>query len=150
MTVGERARMLLPVAMVLAVLAPAGCEGDAPPSADPKDPAYAAALAAANDFLHAWREKDLSAGRNLLSERLTRAHTLSQIEDVVCGHPSAQHAAFTVSGGEPAGEGRMAFRVRLFFRFTGRADDRVESSAHRMVMARDDRGRWQVDVFPFP
>jgi hypothetical protein len=44
----------------------------------------------------------------------------------------------------------MAFRVRLFFRFTGRAEDRVESSAHRMVMARDDRGRWVVDRFPFP
>ena len=150
MTAGRCARTLLSVAPVLAIAAAPGCEGDPAPTADATDPAYASAVAAANDFLGAWREKDLSAGRALLSDRLIRGHTFSQIEDALRGHPNAQHAAYVLCPGEPAGEGRFAFRVRLFFRFTGKLDDRVESSVHRVVVARDDRGEWRVDRFPIP
>lgn len=144
------ARMLLSAVLVFPVVL-TGCEGaEEPRAADLSALDHAAALTRANDFLQAWRKQDLSSALNMLSDRLRRAHTLTQIEDAVRGHPNVKHAAFTIDKGEPMGQDRMVFRVRLVFRFTGQAEDRVESSSHRMVLALDDRGDWRVDEFPIP
>lgn len=150
MAVRRIARMLVP-SMVALALAISGCRGnEASEDSDLSDSDHAAALKVANDFLRAWREQDVEAGRNLLSDRLRRAHTLTQIEDAIRGHPNVRHAAFTVSAGEPTGRDRFAFRVGLVFRFTGQAEDRVESSSHRMVVVLNERGDWRVDSFPIP
>ncbi|MFP3938299.1 MAG: hypothetical protein ACLFVW_08145 [Phycisphaerae bacterium] len=144
------ARTLMP-AVIAVLLATPGCQGtETSEDAELSDQDHAAALKVANDFLRAWREQDVQAGLNLLSDRLRRAHTLTQIEDAVRGHPNVEHSAFTVSAGEPVGGDRFAFRVGLVFRFTGQAADRLESSSHRMVMVLNERGNWRVDSFPIP
>ncbi|MGC9454662.1 MAG: hypothetical protein ACP5HU_07340 [Phycisphaerae bacterium] len=144
------ARMLLS-AVVFILPALVGCDGaEQPETAELDEPGHAAALEALNDFLQAWREQDMQAGLNLLSDRLRRAHTLTQIEDAIRGHPNVQHAAYTVSSGEPVGDERFAFHVGLVFRFTGQAEDRVESSSHRVEVVLNERGHWRVDRFPVP
>jgi hypothetical protein len=144
------AAILIPVAALLA-----GCHrrSSAPPApaarAQPSwDADYVAALAAANRFCHAWRQRDLRAGKDLLSTRIKRTFPEARIRDALVGAPNPEHAAFELSDGERVEDGRVVFRLRLFFRYAGRAADRIEAPSERIVLVRDAAGQWHVDEFP--
>jgi hypothetical protein len=144
--------IVIPTAL-LSALAPPGCDSPAPkpPARKPAtkyDEEYLAALAAANEFCHAWRQGDVAAGRPLLSPRIKRTFPDSRIRDVISGTPNARHVAFEISAGSRGADGSIAFRVRLFHRYTGRAEDRIEGPVQSIVMQPDGAGRWLVDRFP--
>jgi len=145
----------LGAALVCALWA-CGCDRRAPRPAtrpaggraSPYDKDYVAASAAATDFCTAWRARDLAAGRALLSLRVRRTFTDAQIRDAIVGSANPSHAGFELLGGTREAAGRIVFRVRLFYGFAGRADDRIEAPTERIVLVRDKTGRWSVDEFP--
>jgi len=144
--------VLLPTALVSAWLLP-GC--DQPP---PKAPArkssqkhtgeYIAALASANAFCQAWRQRDVAVGKSLLSLRIKRTFPESRIHDALSGTGNPRHAAYEISHGVRAADASIAFRLRLFYRYTGGIQDRVESPVASIVLRRDEAGTWLVDRFP--
>lgn len=144
--------ILIPAAVVFAPV-PLGCDRPVPkPQAKRRvttnDAEYMAALAAANEFCHAWRHRDVGTARSLLSSRVRRTFPDSRIRDIVSGSPNSHHVAFEISGGSRAADGSFTFRVRLFYRYTGRAEDRIEGPVESIVMRRDEAGKWLVDRFP--
>jgi len=147
----------IPRAVCLAVLtaclvtALSGCEQ--PPPRKPAgtgsyDADTLAALAVANEFCEAWRRRDVAAGKVLLSGRANRAYSEARIHDALAGAPSPRHEAFEVFSAERSGEGAIAFRVRLHYRFLGQAQERIESRAEKIVLTREQAGAWRVDRFP--
>ena len=111
---------------------------------------YVAALAAANRFCQAWQAGNFSEGRKLLTRRLTRQHPDNRLRDAIAGPLNPRHSAYEVSDGKKLGPGRIEFQVRLFFGYGGDIEDRIETGLERMVLAREDDGRWRVDEFPIP
>ena len=126
-----------------------------PPAADGKARAndkynadYIAALAAANEFCRAWRRGDVGAGVGLLSRRVRRALPDARIRDAIAGVGNPRHAGFEISNGEHVGPGQVAFRVRLLYTYVGQSEDRTEAPLERIVLQRDESGRWLVERFP--
>lgn len=152
-TDGSRAFALTLAAAILLAGAWAGCKrtrSTPPPDQTPStqyDAGYAGALAAANEFCHAWRRGDLEAGKALLSRRILRTFPDIRIRDAIVGLPSPQHVAFEIAGGSRGDDGSMTFGVRLFYRFLGQADERIEGPAETIALRRDDAGVWRVDRF---
>ena len=141
-------------ATALAVmLTPAACDRPAagPGSQRPAktyDDNYLAALAAANEFCQAWRERDVDTAKALLSPRIRRTFSNQHIADALSGTSNPHHAAYEISDGERGPRGTIVFRLRLFYRYTGRAQDRIEAPAASIVLYRDEGGNWLVDRFP--
>ena len=121
-----------------------------PAAAETGDADYISALATANVFCHAWRDHNYAAGRPMLTVRLIRQYPDARLRDAVAGSRNVRHAAFEISGGRRLGPGRYAFKVRLFYRFTGEVDDRIEHLDAEMVLVLGSKGSWMVDDFPIP
>jgi len=154
-TAGRRARAARLAVLAALGAAAAGCERPpAPPPASrpatqsPYDERYVSALAAAGEFCRAWRRSDLAAGKAMLTLRVRRTYSDARMRDAIAGLGNPAHGAFEIGDGEPLPGGRMAFHVRLFFRFAGQVDSRVEVADERIVLARDESGQWMVDEFP--
>jgi len=159
---GKAARMIrrTPVRLVLAGLISlgpvGGCESPPPPPPETQpaetryDDAYLAALSVVDDFCHAWKNRDLQAGRALLSRRTIRRHPDARIRDAIVGAENPKHAAFEIIEGKKLSDGRYVFDVRLFFRYAGLQSDRIESPIEKIVIARDESGRWRVSELPIP
>ena len=144
--------IFIPAALVF-TLAPPGCDRPVPKPQAKKpatkhDGEYIAALAAANEFCHAWRQGDAGAARSLLSPRIKRTFPDRRIRDVISGTPNSHHVAFEISTGSRAADGGITFHVRLFCRYTGQAEDRIEGPVQSIVMRPDGAGNWLVDRFP--
>ncbi len=146
----------MPVVVLALLVGLAGCE-DAPPPAPETQPAetryndsYIGALAAANGFCHAWLQRDETAGRALLSLRMIRRYPDELLRDAIVGQANPRHAAYEIFKGQRLPDGRYAFDVRLFFRYTGGHADLIESPLTQVVMARDEANAWRVDEFPVP
>jgi len=118
------------------------------------DDDYIDALSAANMFCQAWRQADYAAGRKLLSRRLARAHSDARLKDAIAGPLNPYHAAVEIFQGQKLSDGRFAFKILLFYKYSGRIEDRIESPVERIVMIRrpgpDGSARWLVDEFPIP
>lgn len=143
---------VLPAICLAAALIAPGCRGSQSPpgrgaprtyGAD-----YVAALDAANRFCGAWRRQDLAAGKALLSLRVQRTFPDARIKDAIVGAANPRHAAFEIAEGQSAGPATYAFRLRLFLRFTGQAEDRIEAPLEQIVVRQDESGKWLVDGFP--
>ena len=148
----HRAPAGLPTAVLLAAILAAGaiaCDrrAPAPPASTQFDANYLDALAAANGFCDAWRRGDVETGKKLLSVRVKRAFPDAAIHDAIAGPPNPQHVAYELSDGQARAD-RMTFRLRLLYRFAGRAQQRIEARAEQVVLRRDADGRWLVDRFP--
>jgi len=118
------------------------------------DDDYIDALSAANKFCQAWRQADYAAGKKLLSRRLARAYSDKRLQDAIAGLSNPRHAAIEIFEGQKLPDGRFAFKIRLFHRYTGVIEDRIEAPVERIVMVRrpvpDRPARWLVDEFPIP
>ena len=153
--------MLLFVPLLLLFSAPLGCQRDEQPPPEPAtrpaetpiDDDYVDALATANEFCNAWKSRDYAAGRALMSRDFIRRYPEKRLRAALEGMPNPQHVAFEIFDGEPLRDGRIAFKVRQLFRYTGQIDDRIEGPLQRIVIIRDDsdkRGKWLVGDFPIP
>jgi len=108
---------------------------------------YAAALAAVNRYCAAWQRHDAVAARAELSERL--ASWLLQTDEQMLDWPAnPHHEAYEISAGKAKGEGQYTFQVRLFYRFLGQADERIETDGGEVTVCRDEQGRWRIDQLP--
>jgi hypothetical protein len=144
-------------AAVAAPLVALGCDLAAPPPTDTQpadtqtptvyDEHYLGALAIADRFCEAWRAGDVSVGRMLLDRRLVRRYSDQQINDAIGDTPNPRHEAFEIFDGERIGDGRFAFQVRLFLRYTGQGAERIEAPVERLVVALGADGQWRVDDF---
>ncbi len=151
---GKLPRRLRVAVALSAVTAAAvfGCRprDQAPPAAAAEDPeylaAYADALAVANAFCRAWQAKDVGAGKALLSTRVRRTFPDQQMHDAIAGPANPAHLAFEIHDGSREDE-RFAFRLRLFYRFAGRAQQRVEARDEAILLVREGEA-WLVDAFP--
>lgn len=109
---------------------------------------YVAALGIANEFCQAWLNRDYSpATKLLLSKRMFTAHTDDALAAAIM---NPHHGGYEIFEGRRLADGRYAFRVHLFYSFSGQMGDRVEHVLKEIVIARDQAGRWKVDEFPVP
>lgn len=105
------------------------------------DPAYVPALAAANNFLHAWRTQDHEAGLLMLTDAARQHTTPQQLESFFSSGP---RAAFEIQHGKKLNAAQYAFPVVLF-------DDAASlRRAHhcRIVVIKTDKDEWVVDRLP--
>src|SRR5258706_5340994 len=75
------------------------------------DPSYSSALAAANQFLHAWQAQDHEAGIMMLSDAARERASADKLQDFFS--PSAQ-AAYEIQHGKRMRNGEYVFPVVLF------------------------------------
>ena len=111
---------------------------------------YAAALGAADMFCQAWKTRDLYGGQAVLSARMKAGATPEHIRNIIMGRVNPSHAAYEIFGGSRLDDGRIAFSLRLLYRYAGRNYNRIEAPLKRIVIARDKAGQWKVDDFPVP
>jgi hypothetical protein len=109
---------------------------------------YVGALAAANEFCHAWLTGSLQDARALMTRRLIRQHPDERIADAVVGVSNPLHVAYEIFQGRKLAPKGFAFNVRFFRKHFGQQGSHVEGPVERIVMVRDEKGRWLVDEFP--
>lgn len=144
-------RMALAVAAVSAALLAPGCDAIGEPGGKPSksyEQDYVDALAVADTFCWAWRHRDVGAARAMLSQRLRKATTEAVLTDAVMGAANQTHAAFEIGEGAKDTKERYAYRLRLFYTYSGAAENRVEAPLERIVVVREETGHWAVDAFP--
>ena len=122
--------------------APAGSGGG--------DANYTSALAAADRFCVAWKNRDLPKARSFLTPGMVQRHRKDQLNDALAGSGNPEHSDFEILPGRKEGSGRYVFPVRLHLKFSGQMDDRIEKPVVRLVLIREAGGEWLVDDFPVP
>src|SRR5436309_15021895 len=82
---------------------------------------YVAALSVANQFLHAWIQRDQSPGIQLMSPRLRSSPAAdksgevgSWLEQYMSGLSNPHHVAFEIGQGRSVAKGRFEFPVVLY------------------------------------
>ena len=148
--------LILALVACCAVLGAFGCEdsnspGPAGNAAQSKyDESYTSAVAVADMFCEAWRNRDATQARRLMTKRMNRDVSDERLRDAIVGHTNPSHASYEVFNGKKLAEGCYQFDVRLFFQFRGGHSDRLEHSLDKIVIARESSGVLRVDGFPMP
>ena len=104
-----------------------------------------------------WAERDRDGSVRHMSQRLLAEHPEERIDAALAGKGNPLHVAFEISEGRKTPEGRpggpadrMSFRVRLFYRYLGQMDNRMEAPLIDLVLVRETDDQWRVDEFPIP
>jgi len=105
------------------------------------DPPYAAALAAANRFLHAWQTEDHETGIVMLTDSAREHATPEQLQDFFS--PGSQ-AAYEISRGKRVSAGTYEFPVVLF----GSPLASIRPRVAKVILRRDGKNDWAVDRLP--
>ena len=108
--------------------------------ANPSDPAYVYALAAANRFLHAWQAGDLENGMILLSDGIRHSQNADKLEEFFS---TPTERAFEIGSGH-GNRGRYSFPVVLV---TQRAT-RMARRSSEVTMVNIGKNDWVVDKLP--
>jgi len=119
----------------------AGSHSHPAKQADPLDPGYVFALAAANHFLHAWQTGDAENGMVLLSDSLRHSQNADQVEEFFS---NATNRAFEITRGK-GHSGRYSFPVVLV---TQRAPSRITRKFSEIVVIDTGKNDWVVDKLP--
>ena len=148
---------LLAVVCLAALIGPAGCDrrqdeaeptGQAVEDKKAKEQAFLAALRTANAFCEAWRAGDFSTARRLMSERLIRRHSEGRLNSSVVPPAGGEHVGYLLSSGKHLSDGRVAFKLQLFFVYAGLYEKRLERPVDRIVLIGGGDDPWKVDEFP--
>ena len=113
-------------------------------SAATDDREYVAALAAANQFLHAWQAQDHEAGLVMLSDA-TKQHTSEERLQSFFAPASGAQQAFELDRGKRLKPGRYSFPVVLLVSAPGRA---VHRRFSHIIVTRAGKEEWAVDKLP--
>jgi len=104
------------------------------------DPAYAAALAAANRFLHAWQTQDHETGIMMLTDAAREHASRERLQEFFSPSPDA---AFEIQRGKLV-NGEYVFPVVLF----GLSESDAHAHAGSVVITKMGKGDWAVDKLP--
>jgi hypothetical protein len=105
------------------------------------DPWYSSALAAANQFLHAWQAQDHESGIMMLSDAARERASADRLQDFFT--PSAG-AAYEIQHGRRVKSGAYEFPVVLF----GESETSSRPHACTLVILRSGKNDWAVDRLP--
>ena len=104
------------------------------------DPAYAAALAAANRFLHAWQTQDHETGIMMLTDAAREHASPERLQEFFSPGPDA---AFEIQRGKRV-NGQYVFPVVLF----GVSKSNAHRHACSVVITKMGKDDWAVDKLP--
>jgi len=104
------------------------------------DPAYAAALAAANRFLHAWQTQDHETGIMMLTDAAREHASRERLQEFFSPSPEA---AFEIQRGKHV-NGEYVFPVVLF----GLPESGAHAHIGSVVITKVGKGDWAVDKLP--
>jgi hypothetical protein len=104
------------------------------------DPAYGAALAAANRFLHAWQTQDHETGIMMLTDSARQHVSRDQLQEFFSSGPDA---AFEIQRGKRLDTAEYVFPVVLF-------DSSSSPRPHvcKIVVVKAGKDDWVVDKLP--
>jgi hypothetical protein len=108
--------------------------------ADVSDPGYVFALAAANDFLHAWQIGDAENGMVMLSDQIRHTENPDQLEQFFL---NGKDRAFEITRGR-GHPGRYSFPVVLV---THRGTH-VTRRSSEIILVETGKNDWVVDKLP--
>jgi hypothetical protein len=131
---------LLLTSLVLCLPVPAKTK---PPAAT-VDRDYIAALASANQFLHAWQAQDHEAGLVMLSDAAKQRSSEERLQSFFAPASGTQQA-FEISHGKKLEPGRYSFPVVLLETAPGHAAHRRLS---HIIVTRAGKEEWAVDKLP--
>jgi hypothetical protein len=119
----------------------AGSHSHPAKQADPSDPGYVFALAAANHFMHAWQTGDLEDGMVLLSDGIRHSQNADKLEQFFS---NATNRAFEITRGT-GHPGRYRFPVVLV---TTRGSSHVTRKFSEVILVETGKNDWVVDKLP--
>lgn len=135
-------RFLLTCTLVCATVPMAGRTKPAPPV----DPDYIAALAAANNFLHAWQAHDEEAGMILLSDQLREHSTVAAVSSFFSAHPEQ---TYEIIRGRKLASGRYQFPIVLWQTPANPTfAPHPKPHACTLIVSRNPNDDWLVDNLP--
>lgn len=108
--------------------------------ADPSDPGYVFALAAANKFLDAWQTGDLEDGTVLLSDGIRHSQNADKLEQFFS---SGKDRGFEIARGH-GHSGRYSFPVVLV---TSRGSH-ITRKPSEVILIETGKNDWVVDKLP--
>ena len=120
----------------------AGAHSHPAKAADLTDPGYVFALAAANQFLHAWQTGDTEAGMVLLSDALRHSQDPDKVEQFF-SNAKDRDRAFEITRGHGR-PGRYSFPV---VRVTPRGAHLTRKFSE-VVLVESGKNDWVVDKLP--
>ena len=122
-------------------------EAKTKPSVSFGDRDYVSALAAANDFLHAWQVQDRAGGVILLSDSAKHRSSEESIEQLLApGVGTLQ--SYQISRGKKLKLGSYSFPVALFIIGTGKSGKPIRPRFSQIVVVRTGRDDWAIDKLP--
>jgi hypothetical protein len=110
----------------------------------PMDREYVSALAAANQFLHAWQAQDHEAGLVMLTDAAKHHTSEDRLQSFFSPTPGTQQA-FEISRGKKLRPGRYSFPVILLETSPGEA---VHRRFSHIIVTRAGKDEWTVDKLP--
>ncbi len=131
---------LLLVSLLLSLPLPAKTK----PSASTADRDYISALAAANQFLHAWQAQDHEVGLLMLTDA-AKQHTSEDRLQNFFSPASGTQQAFEIGRGKKLKPGRYSFPVALMETSPGHA---VHRRFSHITVTRAGKEDWAVDKLP--
>jgi hypothetical protein len=139
----------LPVSIACLLLAgaPLSLPAKAKPgsAAAPVDAEYVAALAGANNFLHAWQSQDRETGLLMLTDAAKQGVSEERLRDPLSPGSSSPRS-YEISRGKRVDAGRFAFPVALFDKHD--ENQRTRPRFSRIVVIKIGRQDWSVDRLP--
>jgi hypothetical protein len=137
-----RSFCLLSLACLLSLSSPL-CARSKATDAYAADRDYLSALAAANQFLHAWQTQDHETGLVMLSDNAKRGLPENRLQVFLSPGPEA---AFEISRGRKLQARRYVFPVVLFgVRQGGKA---IRPHPSELVVVRTGKDDWAIDKLP--
>jgi hypothetical protein len=105
------------------------------------DPLYSSALAAANQFLHAWQVEDHETGIVMLSDSARQHISAEQLQMFFSPGPQA---AYEIAHGRRINSGAYEFPVVLF----GASSAPSYPHACTVIVTRSGKNEWTIDKLP--
>jgi hypothetical protein len=132
--------------LCLAPVAGAFAAQTKPTASTATDPGYISALAAANQFLHAWQSQDHETGLLMLTDTAKQQTSEDRLRTFFSPGAGVQQA-FEISRGKRLKAGRYLFPVVLFEVIPG-ARQSHHPSYSQIVGIRTGADDWAIDKLP--
>jgi len=115
------------------------------PASPPIDPDYVAALAAANNFLHAWQAHDEESGMLLISDDLRLHSTADAVSLFFSAHPQQ---TYEIARGRKLAPGRYQFPITLWQLSSPSTTSHPKPHTTTLYLVRTPKNDWLVDNLP--
>jgi len=108
-------------------------------------PDYVAALAAANNFLHAWQAHDEESGMLLISDDLRLHSTADAVSLFFSAHPQQ---TYEIARGRKLAPGRYQFPITLWQLSSPSTTSHPKPHTTTLYLVRTPKNDWLVDNLP--